>query len=114
MFRLDGKVSIVTGAGSGIGAAIASAYARAGSIVHVADRDAPSAHARVAEITAAGGRAHALDLDVTSEAQCAAAAAAVNPSASQPSHHRASPMTPTQIVNAVAKAAANRPEPRRA
>src|SRR5688500_3781630 len=39
MFRLDNKVALVTGAGSGIGAAIAEVFASAGAHVYVADRD---------------------------------------------------------------------------
>jgi len=39
MFKLDGKVAVVTGAGSGIGAAIAVAMAEHGAKVYVAERD---------------------------------------------------------------------------
>src|SRR6188768_2299222 len=48
MFRLDGKTALVTGAGSGIGEAIAHTLARAGALVYVADRDAVNGR-RVAE-----------------------------------------------------------------
>jgi NADP-dependent 3-hydroxy acid dehydrogenase YdfG len=40
MFRLDNKIAFVTGAGSGIGEAIARTFAQAGARVLVADRDA--------------------------------------------------------------------------
>ena len=77
MFRLDSKIAVVTGAASGIGAAIAAAFAGAGATVYVTDRDRDAAAARVEEITAASGRAEALALDVTSEAQAAEASAHV-------------------------------------
>ncbi|HKD68620.1 MAG TPA: glucose 1-dehydrogenase [Candidatus Binataceae bacterium] len=55
--RLQGKISLITGAASGIGEATAKTFAREGSIVMIADRDETNA-ARVAdEIRAAGGKA---------------------------------------------------------
>jgi len=60
----DGQTGLVTGAGSGIGAAIARALAASGGRVIVADRDLAKAEAVVAEITAAGGKAHAAGGDV--------------------------------------------------
>ena len=77
MFSLAGKLSLVTGGGSGIGAAIAEACAVAGARVFVADRDEPSAQATTRKITAAGGNAQALRLDITSETDIAAARATV-------------------------------------
>ncbi|MBT5435801.1 MAG: SDR family oxidoreductase [Rhodospirillaceae bacterium] len=63
---LDGKAALVTGAASGIGRAIAEAFASQGAIVTVADRgDCSEA---VAAIEAAGGQAMALAMDVTDEA----------------------------------------------
>jgi NAD(P)-dependent dehydrogenase (short-subunit alcohol dehydrogenase family) len=77
MFRLDGKTALVTGAASGIGEAIAHTLAGAGAHVYVADRDHANG-ARVGEtIRATGGKAEFLALDVTSDADCASAAAAV-------------------------------------
>ena len=76
-FRLDGKVALVTGAGSGIGAAIAQAFARAGAYVFVTDRTAASFGETVKAILAEGGSAENLQLDVTQETDCQAVAEAV-------------------------------------
>ncbi len=72
MARLDGKVALVTGAASGIGAAIAAAYAREGARVIVADLALHQASA-VAETL--GNRAFGLAVDVRDEASIAAAVA---------------------------------------
>jgi NAD(P)-dependent dehydrogenase (short-subunit alcohol dehydrogenase family) len=64
-FRLDGEVALVTGGASGIGRAIALAFARIGARVVVLDRDAEAGAEVAAEITAAGGKAEAHALDVT-------------------------------------------------
>ncbi len=64
MFRLDGKTAVVTGAGSGIGQAIASTFARNGARVYALDRDLKAAGGTVESIRAAGGAASALDCDV--------------------------------------------------
>ena len=77
MFSLDRKIALVTGAASGIGEAISHALANAGALVYVTDRDADNGRRVTAAITAEGGRAEFLQLDVTDEAQCAIAAAAV-------------------------------------
>jgi len=54
--RFTGKAGIVTGAGMGIGAAVARALAGEGAAVAVVDRDAAAAERVSAEISAAGGR----------------------------------------------------------
>lgn len=69
MFRLDGKVAFVTGAGSGIGEAIARLFASQGAIVLVADVRSAAAESVSAAICEAGGSAYALQLDVADEAQ---------------------------------------------
>lgn len=65
--RLAGKVAIVTGAGSGIGAATARAMAREGADVLLADINGEQATVVADEIAAAGGVAVATRTDVTVE-----------------------------------------------
>jgi NAD(P)-dependent dehydrogenase (short-subunit alcohol dehydrogenase family) len=72
MGRLDGKVSVITGAGSGIGQASARLFAREGARVVVSDIDLAAAKATVDEIVAAGGQAIAEHVDVTDQAQTVA------------------------------------------
>ncbi len=65
MRRLDGRVALVSGAGNGLGRAVAKALATEGAHVHVAEID-PVAAARVAdEIAAEGGAATGHAVDVT-------------------------------------------------
>jgi 3-oxoacyl-[acyl-carrier protein] reductase len=66
---LAGRTALVTGAGSGIGAAIATQLAAHGANVAVNDIDAAAAERTVATIAAAGGTAAAFSADVTSEPQ---------------------------------------------
>jgi len=63
--RLDGKVAVITGGGSGIGAATAVAMAREGARIVVADVNEGGANAVVAQIGKAGGQALAVRADVT-------------------------------------------------
>jgi NAD(P)-dependent dehydrogenase (short-subunit alcohol dehydrogenase family) len=67
MFSLTSRIALVTGAGSGIGAAIAETYARAGAQVLVTDRDAPAGQQTTDRIRAAGGTAEFHPLDVARE-----------------------------------------------
>ena len=69
MGRLDGKVCVITGAGSGIGQASAKLFAAEGAHVVVGDVDDRAARATVAAIKKAGGQASAEHVDVTSETE---------------------------------------------
>ena len=66
-FRLDGQVAVVTGAGAGIGRAIAETFAAAGAAVMVSDLKADTAQAVADTITDRGGQAAAMACDVTKE-----------------------------------------------
>jgi 3-oxoacyl-[acyl-carrier protein] reductase len=71
MFRLDGRSALVTGAGGGIGAAVAEAFAAAGAAVLVTDIDEQAAKATAERI---GGQAGYRALDVRDAATAAEAA----------------------------------------
>jgi len=65
--RLDGKVSIITGGGSGMGRVAAELFAKEGASVVVADFSEAAGEAAVAAVVAAGGKASFVKVDVSSE-----------------------------------------------
>lgn len=69
LFRLDGEIALITGAGAGIGQAIAETFASAGAAVAVTDRDLAAAQSVANRITDSGGRAVGVACDVTSESE---------------------------------------------
>jgi 2-keto-3-deoxy-L-fuconate dehydrogenase len=73
MFRLDGKRALITGAGSGIGEAIARLFAAQGAQILVADVQMGAAEQVAASIVEQGGSASALAVDVADETQVCAA-----------------------------------------
>jgi 2-keto-3-deoxy-L-fuconate dehydrogenase len=73
MFDLTGKIAVVTGAGSGIGEAIAVCLAAAGAVVYVLDRDETAGQRVAARLP----RGQFLSVDVTSQVAVNAAAQAI-------------------------------------
>jgi NAD(P)-dependent dehydrogenase (short-subunit alcohol dehydrogenase family) len=69
MGRLEGKVAVITGAGSGIGRVAASLFAAEGASVVVADVVPDQAESAVAAIVADGGSATAVTVDVSDEGE---------------------------------------------
>jgi 2-keto-3-deoxy-L-fuconate dehydrogenase len=71
MFDLSRRIALITGAGSGIGAAIAETLARAGARVFATDLNTQAAEATADRIVGRGGTCEALALDIRDEATCA-------------------------------------------
>ncbi|HEX4645426.1 MAG TPA: glucose 1-dehydrogenase [Verrucomicrobiae bacterium] len=74
MFKLTNKIALVTGAGSGIGAAIAEMFAKTEARVFVTDVNEAGGRGVAEKINAAGGQAEFLSLDVRNETDCEKAA----------------------------------------
>ena len=69
MFSLAGKTAIVTGAGSGIGQAIAIALAKQGAFVDVLEIDLNAANDTAERIRSAGGQADVVKCDIANHSQ---------------------------------------------
>ena len=67
MFRLDEKVVLITGGGSGIGRAISELFAKQGAHVHILELDVDNANNTVAQIQSEGGSATAHICNVTNQ-----------------------------------------------
>jgi NAD(P)-dependent dehydrogenase (short-subunit alcohol dehydrogenase family) len=65
MKRLEGRIALVTGAGSGIGRATAHVFAAEGAYVYVTDVNGEAAQAVAAELAATGAGAQAITADVS-------------------------------------------------
>lgn len=69
LFQLSGRTAIVTGAGRGLGQAMAGALAKAGASIAVFDVNEADAQATADEIQSAGGRAISAGIDITDHQQ---------------------------------------------
>src|SRR6202011_3400724 len=76
--RLSDRICLVTGAGSGIGAAVARRFTQEGGHVYLLDRNADAAAQVAAEIAAAGGDTSVRTLDVSNADDVRAAIAGIH------------------------------------
>ncbi|HWV70176.1 MAG TPA: SDR family oxidoreductase [Pseudosphingobacterium sp.] len=67
MFKLTGKIAVITGGGSGIGKAISLLFAQSGAEVHILELNQEAASAVVDEINVANGKAYAHGVDVSKQ-----------------------------------------------
>ena len=67
MGRLDGKVAVITGGNSGVGAATAKLFAKEGATVVITARREAALKEVADEITAAGGEVYAVSTDIVPE-----------------------------------------------
>ncbi|WP_116787991.1 SDR family NAD(P)-dependent oxidoreductase [Flavobacterium psychrotrophum] len=79
MFRLDNKIAVVTGGGSGIGQAIAVLLAKQGAEVYIFEISAENAAATLSQIEAFGGKAFIRVCDVADQQEVLAAFKAIGP-----------------------------------
>jgi NAD(P)-dependent dehydrogenase (short-subunit alcohol dehydrogenase family) len=79
VFKLNNKKAVITGAGSGIGKAIAKLFAQQGAAVHVMDIDDAACVQVVREIHEQGGVVSAHPCDVTRQAEVSARLAEIGP-----------------------------------
>ena len=79
MPRLEGKVALITGAGTGIGRATALLFARQGARVVVAETDSEAADRTANDIVCSGGNGIAVKTDVTEPEDIAAMALFLTP-----------------------------------
>jgi len=77
MFTLTNKIAVITGAGSGIGQAIARLFAQQGATVHLPELQAATATQTLQEIEAAGYNGNAYSCDITDALQVEAVMQAI-------------------------------------
>lgn len=94
LFRLDGKIALIAGAASGIGQAAAHGLAGAGALAICADVNVAGAAGTADAIRREGGRAEALELNITDESAVTAAVQAI-----QQQHSRIDVLVSTPAVN---------------
>ena len=70
VFDLKGKIAVVTGAGRGLGQAIALGLASAGAEMVIGSRNPEHLKETASRIEAAGGKVHTVAVDITDPAQC--------------------------------------------
>ena len=68
LFRLDNKVAVITGGGSGIGQAIAKVFSNQGASVHIIELNEEGGRHTAADITSAGGKAEVYGCNVAKQA----------------------------------------------